>query len=308
MSRSGHQSPTMLPNPFSPSTTSTSFFQALKMQLASTRVRTFVAFWFLGLINNVLYVIILSAALDLVGPSLPKSLVLLFDVAPSFGLKLIAPYFIHRIGYSRRVILCVLLASAGMALIALSPDGVPPAKSLKDTVTNKITSVLPGGKKPPPPAAAAVAIKMIGIAMASLSSGAGELSFLALTGFYGPTALAAWGSGTGGAGLVGAGVYLLATTTLGLSVRASLLTFSCLPLFMLAAYFVVLPPQPSGLASPRLTTEGYAPVPSDDRDRESDDSATSSSAGAAEVPKSPTTPAPRSLAANLRRARSLVVP
>lgn len=86
-----------------------------------------------------------------------------------------------------------------------------------------------------------VGIKMVGVMLASLSSGGGELSFLGLTHFYGHFSLASWGSGTGGAGLIGAGAYVIATTTIGLSVRTSLLAFSFLPLVMLLSFFVVLP-------------------------------------------------------------------
>lgn len=98
----------------------------------------------------------------------------------------------------------------GMLLVALTPDGH-------------------------------VGIKMVGVMLASLSSGGGELSFLGLTHWYGHFALASWGSGTGGAGLVGAGAYVLFTTTIGLSVRTSLLVFSFLPVIMLVSFFVVLP-------------------------------------------------------------------
>ncbi|KAB2579675.1 Protein btn1 [Lasiodiplodia theobromae] len=168
--------------------------------------RVCAAFWLFGLINNVLYVIILSAAVDLVGPAVPKGVVLLADVIPSFITKLIAPYFIHQVPYSVRICVFVGLSTAGMLLIALTP-------ATRD-----------GG---------AIGIRMLGIIFASLSSGGGELSFLGLTHFYGHFSLAAWGSGTGGAGLVGAGAYVLATTTIGLSVRTSLLAFSFLPVIML---------------------------------------------------------------------------
>jgi battenin len=92
--------------------------------------------------------------------------------------------------------------------------------------------------------AASIAVKMIGVMLASLSSGGGELSFLGLTHFYGHFSLAAWGSGTGGAGLIGAGAYVIATTSIGLSVRTSLLAFSFLPLIMLLSFFVILPREP----------------------------------------------------------------
>lgn len=61
--------------------------------------RLFSSFWVFGLINNVLYVIILSAALDLVGPTVPKATVLLADVMPAFLCKLSAPFFVHLIPY-----------------------------------------------------------------------------------------------------------------------------------------------------------------------------------------------------------------
>lgn len=182
--------------------------------LMRTNVRVCVAFWLLGLINNVLYVIILSAALDLVGPSTPKGLVLLADVLPSFLTKLTAPYYIHLFTYSTRVAALVLLSACGMLVIALSP----PSKD-----------------------AAATVVKLSGVALASVSSGAGELSFLGLTHFYGHRSLASWSSGTGGAGLVGAGAYVLATNTLGLSSRTSLIAFAFLPLIMLLSFFVILP-------------------------------------------------------------------
>lgn len=171
----------------------------------------------LGLINNVLYVIILSAALDLVGSGFPKGVVLLADVVPSFATKLTAPYVIHLVPYSLRVIVFVALSVLGMLIIALTPPHTE------------------GGS---------IATKLAGIVLASLSSGAGELSFLGLTHFYGRFSLAAWSSGTGAAGLVGAGAYALATTSFGLSVKATLLASAFLPVVMLVSFFAVLPLDP----------------------------------------------------------------
>lgn len=183
----------------------------------------------LGLINNVLYVIILSAALDLVGPSVPKGVVLLCDVIPSFLMKLCAPYFIHAIPYSLRVILFSAFSAVGMLLIALTP-----AYTDGGTITTK----------------------MAGVVLASMSSGGGELSFISLTHFYGPFSLASWGSGTGGAGLIGAGAYALATTTLGLSSKNTIFASAFLPVIMLVSFFMILPRKPMSrqalIASNRL--------------------------------------------------------
>ena len=110
-----------------------------------------------------------------------------------------------------------VLSAGGMLLIALSPAH-----------TN-------GGN---------ITIKMIGILIASFSSGVGELSFLSLTHFYGLRSLSAWGSGTGAAGLVGAGAYAFATTTLAISARTTLLASASLPLGMLLSFFFVLPHGP----------------------------------------------------------------
>jgi battenin len=169
---------------------------------------------FEGLINNVLFVIILSAAQDVVGSDVPKGLVLLADILPAFTTKLIAPYFIHSVPYSIRIIFFAVISSAGMLMIAFTP----PDKS--------------------------VSVKLVGVMFASLASGGGELSFLGLTHYYGHMSLAAWGSGTGAAGLLGAGLYVLLTDWLGLSLKTSLLASASLPVLMLVSFFVILPRGP----------------------------------------------------------------
>lgn len=197
-----------------------------------------------GLINNVLYVIILSAALDLVGPNVPKGVVLLADVVPSFATKLIAPYFIHKIPYRIRIIIFVLLSSGGMVLLALTPSAKP---------------------------GQSVGIKLFGVVLASLSSGGGELSFLGLTHYYGHFSLAAWGSGTGGAGLAGAGLYVMLTTWFGFSIKSSLLASAFLPIIMLVSFFIILPQGPLRLAN---QNKDYEDLPTSEEDAEDIDDET----------------------------------
>ncbi|KAI0424587.1 Batten's disease protein Cln3 [Xylaria sp. FL1042] len=204
----------LLPMPGSPSASWALYKARLASVFQHPDVAVLVAFWLFGLINNVLYVVILSAAQDLVGPEVPKGLVLLANILPSFSIKLIGPYFIHRVPYSIRIVVFAAISSVGMFMIAFTP----PDKS--------------------------VAIKMVGVMLASLSSGGGELSFLGLTHYYGHISLAAWGSGTGAAGLVGAGLYVLLTDWLGFSVKNSLLASAYLPVVMLISFFMILPRQP----------------------------------------------------------------
>ncbi|KAE9969358.1 hypothetical protein BLS_005403 [Venturia inaequalis] len=109
--------------PGSPSASWPLYKARLKAVFHGADPRVCAAFWLFGLINNVLYVIILSSALDLVGPSIPKAVVLLFDVIPSFVTKLVAPFFIHLLPYSLRIWIFVALSMSGMLLISLTPDG-----------------------------------------------------------------------------------------------------------------------------------------------------------------------------------------
>ena len=67
-----------------------------------------------------------------------------------------------------------------------------------------------------------LAPRLLGIVVASISSGAGELSFLQLTHWHDRLALPGFAVGTGVAGLAGAYLYLSLTTWIGLSIHASL--------------------------------------------------------------------------------------
>ena len=63
----------------------------------------------------VLYVIILSAALDLVPPSTPKGIIAFWNIAPSIVAKFSWPYVLKgRIRYVRRNEGCCFLSVTGM--------------------------------------------------------------------------------------------------------------------------------------------------------------------------------------------------
>ena len=158
-----------------------------------------------------------------------------------------------------------------------------------------------------------ITIKMVGIVLASLSSGGGELSFLGLVSFYGQGSLSAWGSGTGGAGLVGAGMYALLTTVFGLSVRGTLLASAFLPLVMLLAFFVLLPRGPLQAASKKRAE--YRPVAAEDEEEADAQETNGLLAQPSDRARSPALKheaplhrALHSLTTNLRRARGLIIP
>ena len=69
----------------------------------------------LSLLSSVLYVIILSAALDLVPPSTPKGLIAFCNITPSFVAKAAWPYLLKgTIQYPRRVVGCCIMSVLGM--------------------------------------------------------------------------------------------------------------------------------------------------------------------------------------------------
>ncbi|KAG0375220.1 battenin CLN3 protein [Mortierella sp. AD032] len=195
-------------------------------QLTSGIGRDWIAFFIFGTINNLIYVVILSAAVDLVGAKVPKGVVLLADITPSLLVKTIAPYFVHKIPYWTRVVICATLSYSAVVLIAQAET---------------------------------ISVRLLGVMMASLSAGLGELTFLMLSSFYRLQMVSAWSSGTGGAGLLGALLFLALTSWFGLSIPRTLAVISLFPIMMLVAYFVILtsPPSPG---SRYHHAAGYRPI------------------------------------------------
>ncbi|KAI9461234.1 batten's disease protein Cln3 [Lactarius psammicola] len=179
-------------------------------------LRLSLSFFLFGLINNVLYVIILSAALDLVPPSTPKGVILFWNIAPSIVAKFSWPYILKgRIRYVRRLVGCCFLSVTGMIVVATS-DGLSP--------------------------------RLFGIGCASLASGLGELTFLQLSTTFHPPSVAGRGVGPERlatlhlepvpAGLVGAFLWW---ELRGLGVRTGVGLSSVLPFVTPLTYFLLLP-------------------------------------------------------------------
>lgn len=201
-------------------------------------------FWLLGLCNNFSYVVMLSAAHDilrqqrapgnqsLVDPdplptphsnssrfdcnSVSTAAVLLADILPTLVIKLLAPLGLHLLPYSPRVLVSGGCAAGSFILVAFSHS---------------------------------VVTSLCGVVLASISSGLGEVTFLSLTAFYPRAVISCWSSGTGGAGLLGALSYL-GLTQAGLSPQHTLLSMLGIPALLLASYFFLLtspePQDPGG--------------------------------------------------------------
>ncbi|KAM8824820.1 battenin [Synchiropus picturatus] len=227
--------------------------------------RNWTAFWLLGLCNNFAYVVMLSAAHDILkkqesgnntatisasssvgqqeGNSSGNSssydcnpastaTVLLADILPTLIVKLAAPFVIHRVAYGLRVLFCVVMAATSFLLVSLS---------------------------------ASTWQSILGVVFASFSAGLGELSFLSLTVFFSRDVLGGWGSGTGGAGVAGALLYS-ALTQAGLTPRVTLQVMLVVPAIMLVSYFGLLVPPP---ALPQWKSKEKASAEGSSEDRRS---------------------------------------
>lgn len=228
----------------------------------STQCRNWTGFWLLGLCNNFAYVVMLSAAYDILQKQestnatasasvtldvdfqgrnssnssrydcnpVSTAAVLLADILPSLAIKLFAPFVVHKLPYGFRVLFCAIMAAVSFLLVSFS---------------------------------SAVWMSILGVVFASIGAGLGELSFLSLTVYYSRDVLGGWGSGTGGAGVAGALLYL-ALTQAGLSPKTTLLIMLVVPLAMLLSYFLLLVP-PDEFPQWSSAVTGGVSVSSDER-------------------------------------------
>lgn len=73
------------------------------------------AFFLFGLLNNALYVVILTAALELIPKGVPTGVVAFFNIFPALVAKAIWPYVLKgAVRYTRRFTSCVALSFVGI--------------------------------------------------------------------------------------------------------------------------------------------------------------------------------------------------
>lgn len=198
-------------------------------------------FSILGLTNNFAYVIMLSAAYDLLKPTMMEtdtttlnnptvaaqlantttanaqqtkycnphstSTILLADTLPSLTTKIIYPFFLVSIPTYYKASASALLAAAAFIITGFS-----------------VTQIL----------------IFTGVICASLSSGLGESTYLSNTPLYGDSSLSGWSIGTGAAGLLGAAVYALLRMIL--TIKTIMIIMLVVPVAMLVAYFYIIVP------------------------------------------------------------------
>uniref|UniRef100_A0A8C2FUW6 Battenin n=1 Tax=Cyprinus carpio TaxID=7962 RepID=A0A8C2FUW6_CYPCA len=132
--------------------------------------------------------------------------VLLADILPTLLIKFTAPFYIHRVPYGFRVLVCFFTAVVSFLMVSFSST---------------------------------ILMSIFGVVFASISSGLGELSFLSLSVFFSRDVLSGWGSGTGAAGVAGALLYS-AFTQAGLTPQVTLWIMLVVPVILAVSYFFLL--------------------------------------------------------------------
>lgn len=169
-----------------------------------------VAFFILGLLNNMMYVVILTAALEILPSHVPTGILAFVNIAPAVVSKALFPYYFKgEIWYGWRVWACTLGSFCGMMCIAFFPG---------------------------------LFLRLVGIGIASFASGLGEITFLQYATRYPhqvTTYCIGWfASGTGAAGLIGASAWWIVRP---LGVRGGLGLLSLLSFGTALSFFVILP-------------------------------------------------------------------
>ena len=199
--------------------------------LRSKRYQTYLAFWLLGLCNNYGYVIMLSAAFDILKANfnyessnknlenrisndnqnerqcntMSTGIILLADIVPCMIIKLVVSFLPLHI--KLRMIISISLSVGSYLLVAL-----------------KLT---PG-------------LVIFGVILQSFSCGIGEASLLAYSSLYKDMhVITSWSSGTGAAGLIGSVSYA-GLTSLGLSPSATIYIMLIIPITMAFSFFFIL--------------------------------------------------------------------
>ncbi|KAG8193241.1 hypothetical protein JTE90_005588 [Oedothorax gibbosus] len=189
-----------------------------------TKVRNLVGFWLLGLCNNYAYVIMLSAAYDLLNPDyhgegekednntatnttrcneMSTGAILLADILPALFIKLVAPFIAIRT--HGRVLIAIFLCSLSFIITSFS-------------VSHWMT--------------------FLGVICAALSSGLGEVTYLSYSTYFDKNVISTWASGTGGAGLIGALSYLSLTSVF--SIRVTLQIMLIMPVLTAVTFWVLI--------------------------------------------------------------------
>ena len=164
-------------------------------------------FFLCGIFNNITYVVMLSAAKDILQGSL-VSYVLLADDMPALVAQFMSPFF-PGFTFRARVMTVAVLNVVALAIVS---------------------------------SVAAPELRLLGVVVASLAFGLGESTFFSLLAHFDVTAISGFSSGTGGAGMLGAGLYYVLTDVLFLSWQNALrMVAAMIPIYAFSYNLLIAP-------------------------------------------------------------------
>ncbi|XP_067647801.1 battenin-like [Eurosta solidaginis] len=188
--------------------------------------RDLTAYWILGLCNNYGYVVMLSAAHDIIAQFqhapednstteteddnsrkchlVSTGAILLADILPSLSVKIIIPFLPFWVNF--KTLLAIILSASGFLLVGF---------------------------------ATAEWMALLGVVITSASSGIGEPTFLSYSSQFNKNVVSTWSSGTGGAGVIGSLSYA-SLRALSLSPRDTMLVMLFFPALEAFTFWVIL--------------------------------------------------------------------
>ena len=171
--------------------------------------RNWVAFFLLGTINNLSYVVVNSAAMTISTQFHKQNLIGLIpyaNIALGFAVRLLNAFYLQHTSYGVRMFVNAIFMAAALVGLAFAPN---------------------------------FWLALVAIVVIGACSSFGESVVLGYLKFYPSKLLNGWSSGTGVAGVGGAALYLLyAAANLSL-MWSFLLTVPCLCLYLLSIHLII---------------------------------------------------------------------
>lgn len=160
-------------------------------------------FWFFGLINNITFILLMSASETLMPNHI--GIIGICAILPGFFIKLSIPYWIsYKIcSYKNRIIFLTGIYILGYLMTSL--------------INN-------------------IYFKLLGIILSSIGSAICEATFLPIASMISDDAISYWSSGSGFAGVIGAGYYILMIQVLNFNTNITILLLGWIPLVILILF------------------------------------------------------------------------
>ncbi|ETP54705.1 hypothetical protein F442_00654 [Phytophthora nicotianae P10297] len=203
---------------------------SVKQHSDAEQLRNLLAFWVLGFINNIGYVIMIAGAQEIAAGGV--GLVYFFDIFPALFVKLSGPYWFQLVSYRQRTIMGAIWMLLSFLVVAKGKHSLW--------------------------------LQLIGVAFSGLQSGMMEATFLAMSSFYASPVrcLTCWSSGTGLAGVGGYAWVAVLHLWGGLSFQTTLELASIFPVLYVVVFLFVL----DRSKLPPARTCNYMPIPDSSQD------------------------------------------